>query len=175
MITSSTRHLTASIVVVDPKAEAVLLVRHKASGFFQFLGGHIDPDEAPHEAALREVLEETGIQATIACRVKSAGGLAAHPPPWLVFEIPAPAKPDRGPGKPAEPAHSHIDFLYVGIGNVDSAVSPALSEVGSAMWFGISLLGSVPHVRPDVLDLAADALVIARDFKVLARFDDLPV
>lgn len=30
-------------------------------GYWNLFGGHIDPDESPHDAALRELMEETGL------------------------------------------------------------------------------------------------------------------
>lgn len=52
-ITQATRHLTASMAVIDPDTTEVLLVHHNATGKWVFPGGHIDPDETPGEAALR--------------------------------------------------------------------------------------------------------------------------
>lgn len=43
---------------------AVLLVRHVKNGFWGFPKGHAEPGETPHEAAARELLEETGLRVT---------------------------------------------------------------------------------------------------------------
>src|SRR5260221_14578866 len=59
---SDPTHLTASAVVVGP--EGVLLHRHKRLRKWLQPGGHIDPGEAPWQAALREVAEETGLVGT---------------------------------------------------------------------------------------------------------------
>jgi 8-oxo-dGTP diphosphatase len=58
------RHFTASAVVLDDAGQ-VLLVHHNKIGQWLYPGGHVDPDEDPAEAALREVREETGIEATV--------------------------------------------------------------------------------------------------------------
>ncbi len=50
-------------VVFNPKGE-VLLLRDRM-GFWVFPKGHPEPEESLEEAALREVLEETGIRATV--------------------------------------------------------------------------------------------------------------
>lgn len=106
------RHLTASAVVIDPNTEAVLLVWHRASQAWMFPGGHVDPDESPAEAAVREVQEETGLAATLVGRPFDLPEQTWQASPFLTAEIPAPAKPER-PGKPAEAAHSHIDQLFL--------------------------------------------------------------
>jgi 8-oxo-dGTP pyrophosphatase MutT (NUDIX family) len=40
----------------------VLLIKHKMLGIWLSPGGHIDPNELPHQAAEREFFEETGIR-----------------------------------------------------------------------------------------------------------------
>ena len=50
--------------VVFDEAGRVLLIRDR-NGFWVFPKGHIDPGETPEEAAVREVLEETGVRAQV--------------------------------------------------------------------------------------------------------------
>ena len=57
------RDFTASIYVV--KDGKVLLLMHKKGGMWLQPGGHIDGNELPHEAALREVEEETGFEVNL--------------------------------------------------------------------------------------------------------------
>jgi 8-oxo-dGTP pyrophosphatase MutT (NUDIX family) len=97
------RHFTATAFVV--RGGATLLHWHKRLGQWMPPGGHIEENETPVEAALREVREETGLQ----CEV--IGGSSAHgfaypeqiEPPYTILleDIP-------GPGEP----HKHIDFIY---------------------------------------------------------------
>jgi 8-oxo-dGTP pyrophosphatase MutT (NUDIX family) len=54
-------HLTASAIVVGE--EGVLLHFHKKLRMWLQPGGHIEANETPWDAALREVLEETGLRA----------------------------------------------------------------------------------------------------------------
>jgi 8-oxo-dGTP pyrophosphatase MutT (NUDIX family) len=39
----------------------LLLARERQSGLWQTLGGSVEPDESPHDAALREAREEAGV------------------------------------------------------------------------------------------------------------------
>lgn len=48
-------------VVVDEKGR-YLLVKHRYGGHWDFPKGHMEGDESPLEAAMREVLEETGLE-----------------------------------------------------------------------------------------------------------------
>jgi len=72
-------------------------------------GGHIEPDEDPIEAVLREVLEETGIEAEIL----NAQPRFPHRDPQ---QLPPPANigvydlPDGDGG--LREAHQHIDLIY---------------------------------------------------------------
>lgn len=48
----------------DPKSPEVLLLKHRA-GHWDFPKGHVEPGETEQETALREVLEESGLQVHI--------------------------------------------------------------------------------------------------------------
>lgn len=52
--------LTVDVFVVH--ADRVLLRVHDKHGIWLTPGGHIEPDESPNEAALREVWEEVGLR-----------------------------------------------------------------------------------------------------------------
>lgn len=153
-VTETSRHLTASMVVIDLARAVVLLVHHTATGKWLFPGGHLDPDETPAEAAVREVAEETGIRPALVARRPGLElpGMIWHPSPWITAEIPAPAKPER-PGKPAEPQHTHIDLLFLGTADSRGDLTEALDEVGAARW--------VPLVDLPALDVRAEVPAVA--------------
>ncbi|MFA6064912.1 MAG: NUDIX domain-containing protein [archaeon] len=53
-------HYTATVFVIHEKK--LLLLKQERSKFWLLPGGHIEDNELPHEAAIREVLEETGLK-----------------------------------------------------------------------------------------------------------------
>lgn len=163
------RHFTASMVALDVRERNVLLVHHKAMGKWVFPGGHIDEitpgwTETPQQAAWREVYEETGVKAsTWQAGARILLGQVWLPTPWITSLNDAPAKPERtgadGVVKPAEGAHEHIDFLF--IGQADSLLQPVtaapVDEAHGARWVHVSEVWKL-DTRAEVLDLTWEAL-----------------
>lgn len=57
------RSMTATVYIV--KDGRVLLHRHKKYNTWFAIGGHLEKDEFPHQAAYREIKEETGLEAEL--------------------------------------------------------------------------------------------------------------
>jgi 8-oxo-dGTP pyrophosphatase MutT (NUDIX family) len=76
-------------------------------------GGHVEPDETPAEAALREVAEEAGLTATLVppthLTLPPGYPYQPVPPPWWTVEIPV------GPDRHTPADHVHIDHQYVAL------------------------------------------------------------
>lgn len=106
------RHFTASAFVVDDQNRCLLLW-HKRLQRWMPPGGHVEPDELPEVAAMRECKEETGLDVEILAEPQTdifaghpeEGRMLKRPFHMLLEEIPA--SPERG-----EPAHQHMDFVY---------------------------------------------------------------
>ena len=103
-------HVTASAIVVGPRG--TVLHKHKRLGLWLQPGGHIEADETPAAAALREVEEETGL-----CLAHPASG------PRLVHVDVHPAG-----------AHVHLDLRYLLDGG-DSDPVPGPQESPDVRWF----------------------------------------
>ena len=56
------RHFCASAYIINPETKKILLVKHKKYSKWVQPGGHIEHNELPEEAAIREAYEETGIK-----------------------------------------------------------------------------------------------------------------
>jgi len=97
------RHFTATAFVVD--GPRTLLHWHKRLQQWMPPGGHIERNEDPVQAVLREVYEETGLVAEV---------ILANTPLRFNYpeQLPAPytilVENIPGPGEP----HKHIDLIY---------------------------------------------------------------
>lgn len=103
-------HLTASAFVVSTRG--VILHRHRRLGIWVQPGGHVDPGEEPEAAAVRETLEETGLE-------------SRHVDPPLLWHVDVHAGP-RG--------HTHYDLRYVLIAPPREP-SPPAGESPDVHWF----------------------------------------
>ena len=109
-------HVTGSGIVVGPRG--VVLLEHKRLGIWLQPGGHIDPDETPWDAALRESREETGLEVAFAGPVDDAGI-----PELLHVDV-----HEGGRG------HTHLDLRYL-IDGGDADPDPPEGESQQIDWF----------------------------------------
>jgi 8-oxo-dGTP pyrophosphatase MutT (NUDIX family) len=127
---TTVRHFTASALVFDPDLEHVLLVNHNKVGRWLYPGGHVEPNQTPAEAAVRETEEETGIRATIIEGPAFAHpAVAAHAAPYAILEM---LVTDAKIGE-----HQHIDFVYI-LGAVSGELVPQVDEVSDAQWIPLT-------------------------------------
>src|SRR5271156_4090897 len=68
-------HFTASGIVIE--LDHILLVHHRRIGAWLPPGGHIEEHELPHETAIRETKEETGVDI---CPLNLDSGSEQSPP-----------------------------------------------------------------------------------------------
>jgi len=102
----ASRDFTVAVFVVN--GSNVLLHCHRKLGRWLPPGGHIEPDELPHDAALREVFEETGVEATL------VGGRSINvESPGQPFQL---CRPVGVQLADIRPGHQHIDLVYLATG-----------------------------------------------------------
>ena len=105
-------HVTGSAIVVGERG--VILLLHKRLGRWMQPGGHIDPGEAPWEAALREAQEETGLDVRF----------VSNPPPLVHVDVHSGAT-----------GHTHLDLRYL-VDAPDVDPNPPIGESQEVHWFG---------------------------------------
>ena len=129
------RHFCASTYVINPDNKKVLLVTHKDFNKWLQPGGHIEENETPEEAAIREVYEETGIKATL---------IGERFPREDDMIRPLGVQCNR-----KENGDRMIDILYVGKPNNPDAPLKLNDESEDIGWFSRQDLEEMP-VFPDV-------------------------
>lgn len=105
------RQFTGTVYILHENR--VLLIYHKKYQKWQPPGGHLDENELPHEGAIREAYEETGLQVEIIEQEN------IHINRWNAKSIPRPFLclleniPEYSKNGRTEPAHQHIDFIFL--------------------------------------------------------------
>jgi len=154
------KHATASVFLFAHTDDTwrVGLIRHPRLDKWMLPGGHVEPDENPAEAALREVAEETGLTAQLLPgpgldKPHEADEHSVITPLWIVEQhVPA----ERREPEP----HVHVDHLYLALAQ---ATPPAPGAELPFAWYTADQL--------DALDMFSDTH--ARAAYLLDRIDAL--
>lgn len=153
------RQFTATAYIISD--ECTLLIYHRKLQKWLPPGGHMDPNEIPSEAAKREVFEETGLEVHLLTDEHiwvERWNANSFPRPYLCLleEIPA-----HG----TQPAHQHIDFIYVAkpIGGQEKLNT---DETEGLRWF---TLPEIEALKDDVEIFAETKTVIQSIFSANLR------
>jgi len=146
-------HFTASAVVIHHGH--ILLIHHKRIGAWLPPGGHIEDGELPHQAALREVQEESGVS----CRLISAPVVETGDPDSFI--LPAPLCLHRVLAVENGQPVVHFDLAY--LCRPESADLPTLvpnDEVHAVCWQPLAKLSDKPLAKNviEVVGMAREAL-----------------
>jgi 8-oxo-dGTP pyrophosphatase MutT (NUDIX family) len=145
------RHFTASAFVTH--AGRVLLLLHRNKRLWLPPGGHVEPDEAPDAAAVREVWEEAGLRVEVTSPRIPPGLPHAAPRPEACLEI------------EVAPGHVHLDLVYFArpLPEADPERLLPNGECLELRWWGAAeLRRGAPGVPADVRAWALRALAGAR-------------
>ncbi|MDQ0150349.1 NUDIX hydrolase [Eubacterium multiforme] len=144
------KHFTVSIFIVYKNK--VLLHVHKKAKKILPLGGHIETNESPEEACIREVREESGLEINLynplnkklkqACEL-SGEKLLVNPMHTIFGEI--------------SPEHYHIDFVYYACAK-SNETKPAIGESKLLKWYTKDDLKSANNIQENILTMANEAL-----------------
>lgn len=141
-----TRDFTATTFVVRDNL-TLLLWHNKMQSWFP-PGGHIDPDELPEHAAVREVLEESGLVVELIPTGAPAGPLGhvqrLHTPACILLED-------------IEPGHQHIDLIYFARPIDARAARTNERESAALRWCSAQDLAA-PEIAEDIRILGRQAI-----------------
>jgi 8-oxo-dGTP pyrophosphatase MutT (NUDIX family) len=133
----------------------VLLRKHDKYGIWLSIGGHVELDEDPVQAAIREVREEVGLNIELVGNpkpniAKDEGYQELLPPKYLNRHN-------------VKPGHEHVCFVYFGKAHSD-VVKPE-KETDVFAWFTEEELKTNKelNLRENVLFYATEALRELRD------------
>ncbi len=128
------REFTTSVYVLENAK--VLLIFHPKLKKWLPPGGHVEEGETPPEAAVREVLEETGYEVS----------LTSDEHLWInrwnakSFKRPYMCLLEEIPEHKGVPAHQHIDFIYL-----SRPIGEPISPPGHEMrWFSWEEIDALP-------------------------------
>jgi len=124
-------HVTGSTWVVNPSHERVLMVHHKKLNRWFQPGGHADGQTDILQAALRELVEESGLDA-LQMRLLGSD----------VFDVDIHTIPIHG----NEPQHEHIDVRFL-VEIDDSLPVPGSDESHDVTWVNLYDVAHYNHNR----------------------------
>ena len=122
----TTRHTTATVYVVCDGKTA--LHNHKRHSLWLPPGGHVERDELPFKAGLRETREETGLDVAIVSEPVGEGSETVEPIPRPeAIQLVDINVHNRDVG------HQHIDHIYYAEAT-DTNIQPQSDEVTASEW-----------------------------------------
>ena len=120
-------HFTGSLYIIDDGGR-LLLHHHRRLNRWLQMGGHVEGDESPSRAALREGSEESGLP-DLELAIDGILDLDIH-------GIPA--------GK-GEPGHDHYDVRYLARTAAPDAISIDQAESNELAWFTLDRAAELMH------------------------------
>lgn len=141
----TTRDFTVSIIIVYKGK--TLLHLHKKIGKWLPVGGHIEPDELPEEAACREAKEETGLDVVLCDLGRQTDMIdakqLAYPAHILLEDI--------------KEGHQHIDLVFYATAGTFK-VKPEDGEAQDLKWFAVDEIKKFPNVPENVKICISEAM-----------------
>ena len=140
------RHYTTSVYIKFN--QKVLLHRNKRLGIIIPVGGQIDENELPHETAIREVKEETGLDILIASDKDKL--LEFNDSNELI-------KPVHIMLEKASSGHQCVNFIFYGTTDTYE-LSPQEGETKELMWLTESEIEKHKYISEYVKHMAVELL-----------------
>lgn len=129
------KQFTVTGYTMDPARTRLLMVFHKKLGRWVPPGGHIDANEFPSDAVLREVREETGVIATHPPHVYLDLGLPSDSDTEAQIPSPLTMSAQVIAANSRDPEHIHIDMMFELVADPADLLDPQRAEVADVRWF----------------------------------------
>lgn len=140
-----TRHFSATTYIIHKNK--VLLHFHKKLNRWIPVGGHIDRDELPQDAALREIKEETGLDVELIKPhplLETQNGKHLISPFYMFLHD-------------LNPFHQHIDMIFFAVAKGDTFNADE-GESKMLKWFTLKEIQNNNELTDDVKRIASDML-----------------
>jgi len=140
-----TKHFTATTTIVHKKK--VLLHLHKKLSLWLPVGGHIDRDELPEVAALREIKEESDLNVKLYnpdTQIKTNDVKQLIRPMHILLEN-------------INQFHQHIDFIYYAKADTFE-VNSQDGETDDLKWFTIDEIQKLDGTPDNIKTLSLEAI-----------------
>lgn len=132
-------HIDFTVQLFIVYEDKVLLRLHEKFDEWLGVGGHIELDEDPIQAALREAREEVGLQVAI------PGAPAQRGDDWT--SLPPPAFMNR---HRISDTHEHIGMEYFALATTDVLIIPDTHEKAECRWCtrqDLDAMNLEPHIK----------------------------
>ncbi|HET6255355.1 MAG TPA: NUDIX domain-containing protein [Puia sp.] len=157
----SDEHITASALIINPRERTILLLKHKTFHKLLQPGGHIEKDDnSILDAAIREAVEETGIER------ENLVNFSIHLTENIPLDIDSHFIPENIAKE--EPSHFHHDFRYLFFYHGIDKISPNTHDAEGAKWVSFSRLARCRTFR-NLLDKIRK--ILSLEFKTKLYYD----
>lgn len=142
------RHLTVAVFVVHQGK--TLLHWHKKHSMWLPVGGHVDPNESPCEAAIRETKEESGLDIELYRHIPSIA--SDHKQVRMLIA------PSYIQNEVIGPDHEHVDCIFYARASMPT-LKPLEGEATNIGWYSLEDIAAL-DMEPDVRAYALEALTL---------------
>lgn len=141
---SSLAHVTCSAWTVDPARAQTLMVHHIVYGSWSWIGGHSDGERNIAKVALRELMEETGVQGSLV----DCG-------PGKIFSLEVLTVDGHRKNGLYVGSHLHLNITYLVEADPHAPLRVAPDENTGVRWVPLSqvkAMSSEPWIRDRIYD-----------------------
>lgn len=144
--------LTAGVYVVNK--DKVLIRQHEKYGFWLHVGGHVELNEHPSEAAIRECFEEVGLKVVIPNdNTTRAVDMPAYDGSGDVQVLPLPKRMNI---HRINETHQHLDLIYFATSETDTVIPENPDD--KWVWLTAEEVESHSEMNPQMKEYALGAL-----------------